>query len=161
MMAWEWVAPTATAVAAVSGVFFTWLTGRQGRDQVERMTHRAEETALRDRLVQDRREAYFAILRAGEVSLRRKRYEREGKTAKLAEIEKTWPKGERVRMEMDAVIAVETFGSPQARELLRQWAHAITDEDEQLVRAARNAMLELTRRELGAQLSDRYLLSDR
>lgn len=35
-MAWEWVAPVATAVASIAvgvgGVFFTWLTGKQGRE---------------------------------------------------------------------------------------------------------------------------------
>ncbi|MEU7219587.1 hypothetical protein [Nocardia iowensis] len=34
-MAWERVGPTATGVAAVTGVFFTWLSGHQGRRQVE------------------------------------------------------------------------------------------------------------------------------
>lgn len=38
-MAWEWVAPVATAVASIAvgvgGVFFTWLTGRQGREHAE------------------------------------------------------------------------------------------------------------------------------
>ena len=58
-MAWEWVAPAATGLAAVTGVFFTWLTGRQGRSQVERMARRTEEAAARDRLAQERREAYF------------------------------------------------------------------------------------------------------
>jgi hypothetical protein len=138
-------------------VFFTWLTGQQGRDQVERMTRRTEETRERDRLAQERREAYFAALRAAEVSLRRKRYERQGKHAKLAEIDQTWPKGKRVEMEMDAVIAVESFGTPQARHLLGQWRDAVADEDEQRMRATRDAMVDLVRRELGelgAQLPD-------
>jgi len=34
-MAWEWVAPVATATAGMTGVFFTWLSGRQGRRHAE------------------------------------------------------------------------------------------------------------------------------
>ncbi|OBH88861.1 hypothetical protein [Mycobacterium sp. E2733] len=38
-MAWELVAPVAAAVASIAvgvgGVFFTWLTGRQGREHAE------------------------------------------------------------------------------------------------------------------------------
>jgi len=153
-MAWEWVAPTATGVAAVTGMFFTWLTGQQSRNQVERMNRRAEETAARDRLAQERREAYFAALRAAEVNLRRRRYEQEGEQAKLTEIDQTWPKGKRVEMEMNAVIAVKTFGTPQARQLLGQWSEAMCDEDEQRIRATYDAMVDLARRELGAQLPD-------
>jgi hypothetical protein len=36
-MAWEWASPVATASAGVLsggiGIFFTWLTGKQSRDQ--------------------------------------------------------------------------------------------------------------------------------
>ena len=39
LMAWEWVAPVATATASIAvgvgGVFFTWLTGKQGREHAE------------------------------------------------------------------------------------------------------------------------------
>lgn len=127
-MAWEWVAPAVTGVTAVSGVFFTWLTGSQGRRQVERLARRAEESAERNRAMQERREAYFAALRAADLDFRRKRYKRQGKQDKLAEIDHTWPKGERARMEMDAHIAVETFGSEQVRELLGQWNATVGEE---------------------------------
>jgi hypothetical protein len=61
-------------------------------------------------------EAVVVLLRSTRGSpLRRMRYKREGKSTKLDEIEQTWPKGERVRMAMDAVIAVELFGSLRAR----------------------------------------------
>ncbi|UJW28748.1 hypothetical protein L3Q67_26160 [Saccharothrix sp. AJ9571] len=151
-MAWEWVAPSATGLAAVTGVFFTWLTGRQGRSQVERMTRRTEEAAARDRLMQERREAYFAAMLVAELGLRRRRYEREGKAGKLAELDQTWPKAKRVQMEMDAVIGLETYGSPQARELLGRWSEAAADEDEAWIRAVRDAMVDLARQELGTHL---------
>ncbi len=55
---------------------------------------------------------------------------------------------------MDAVIAVETYGALQARLLLRKWMHAAADDDEQRLRATRDAMVDLVRRELGAQFPD-------
>lgn len=152
VMAWEWVAPAATGLAAVTGVFFTWLTGRQGRSQVERMARRTEEAAARDRLTQERREAYFTAMLTAELTLRRKRYEREGKADKLAELDQTWPKGKRVQMEMDAVVGLETYGSPQARELLERWSEAASDEDETQMRAVRDAMIDRARHELGTHL---------
>jgi hypothetical protein len=36
-MAWEWVAPTATAVVALGGIAATWLTAKGGRDSQERL----------------------------------------------------------------------------------------------------------------------------
>ncbi|MFI7680131.1 hypothetical protein [Actinophytocola sp. NPDC049390] len=150
-MAWEWVAPTVTGAAAMSGMFFTWLTGRQSRLQVERMARRTEESAARDRLAQERRDAYFAALRSAAVTLERMRFQRKGEHAKLAEIDQTWPRGTRSEMAMDAVIAVETYGTLQARLLLRKWMHAAADDDEQRLRATRDAMVDLVRRELGAQ----------
>ncbi len=153
-MAWEWVAPAATGLAAVTGMFFTWLTGRQGRNQVERMARRTEEAATRDRLMQERREAYIAALVAMELSLRRNRYEQEGKLGKLADLDRRWPKGKRVQMEMEAVIGLETYGSPQARELLGKWNETAADGDETRMRTVRSELVDLARRELGAHLLD-------
>jgi hypothetical protein len=155
-MAWEWVAPAATGVAAVTGLFFTWLTAKQGRDQVERMARRAQETAVQDRLALERREAYFAALRTATLSLRRMRYERQGEAAKLAELDQLWPKGKRVEMEIDATIALETFGTPRARDLLQQWSDAADGKKEDTMRALRNAMIDLARDELGAQLPSNF-----
>ncbi|MGW7542581.1 hypothetical protein ACWGKQ_15925 [Streptomyces sp. NPDC054770] len=144
-MAWDWTASAATGVAAVAGVFFTWLAGAQGRDQVERLARHTEETARKQQLVHERRDAYFALLRVGELNLRRRRYARRGMQA---ELEQTYATGVRVQMEMDAVIAVETYGSPEARRLLREWGDAVTRDDEQGMRAAYQAMNDLARQEL-------------
>jgi hypothetical protein len=46
-MAWEWVAPVATATVGVAGVFFTWLSGKQGRDHAEKL---AEDARKQQRL---------------------------------------------------------------------------------------------------------------
>ncbi|GAA5105381.1 hypothetical protein [Nocardia iowensis] len=113
------------------------------------MARRGEESAALSRSVAERREAYFTALRAADLNLRRKRYARQGKAAKLAEIEQTWTKSERVRLEMDAGIAVATFGSPRARELMAAWNRASNDEDEQQMRTAYLAFVDLARQELG------------
>ncbi|MFK0244119.1 hypothetical protein ACIQUM_05435 [Amycolatopsis azurea] len=70
----------------MTGVFFTWLSGKQGRTQVERMARHTEEAATRGRLAQERRDAYLAALFVAELGLRRKRYEREDELDKLAEL---------------------------------------------------------------------------
>lgn len=96
-MAWEWVAPVTAGLTAVTGVFFTWLSGKQGRAQVERMARHAEEATTRDRLTHQRRDAYVTALLVAELGLRRKRYEREGELDKLAELNQRWPKGSACR----------------------------------------------------------------
>ena len=46
-MAWEWVAPVATATTAtavgVAGMFFTWLTGKEARDDARATAREARE----------------------------------------------------------------------------------------------------------------------
>jgi hypothetical protein len=46
-MAWEWVAPVATATAGVVaggiGIFFTWLTGKQARDDARAAARETRE----------------------------------------------------------------------------------------------------------------------
>ena len=69
-MAWEWVAPVATATAATAlggaGIVFTWLTGKQGRDHAEaifnqQLTH--EQLLAKEAREQQRLEnAYVDLL---------------------------------------------------------------------------------------------------
>ncbi len=148
VMAWVWVAPVATAVAGAVGVFFTWLAGKQGRTQTERLARRAEDLAEKARIRQEQRDAYFALLLYIRIELHRKRYKREGEQEKLAELTAKWPKGERVAMESDARIAVEIFGSPSALELLSKW---ISREDDSEYRMSQlyNEFVELVRHEFG------------
>jgi hypothetical protein len=89
-MAWEWVAPTAAALTGATGVFFTWLTGMQGRAQLDRQSRRTERSAERSRLLKEQRDAYLSVLYYAELEVRRARYEREGKPEKLREIIATW-----------------------------------------------------------------------
>ena len=73
-MAWEWVAPVATATAStaigVAGIFFTWLSGKQGRDHAEtisgqQLTH-ARLLAKEAREQQRLESAYVALLEMAE-----------------------------------------------------------------------------------------------
>lgn len=51
-MAWEWVGPTAVGAVGMTGIIFTWLTGKQAREHAaslakeERVQRRLEETYL-------------------------------------------------------------------------------------------------------------------
>ena len=117
-VAWEWAAPTATAVAGATGIFFTWLTGAQARSQAERLGRRTEELAERSRVVKERRDAYLAVLRYSQIELRRAKYERQGEREKLGQVEQEWSKPKRVHLYTEAVIAVEAFGSEEMRKII-------------------------------------------
>jgi hypothetical protein len=54
-MAWEWVAPTATAALGTVGIVFTWLSGKQGREHAAAM---AREERTQQRLA----DTYVALL---------------------------------------------------------------------------------------------------
>jgi hypothetical protein len=64
-MAWEWVAPTATAVVALGGIAATWLTARGGRESQERLQAAQRDEARKMTMRTERRQAYADF--AGEV----------------------------------------------------------------------------------------------
>lgn len=117
-MAWEWVAPTATAIAGATGIFFTWLAGAQARSQAERLGRRAEALAERSRVIKERRDAYLAVLRYSQIEMRRLKYQREGEREKLSQLEHKWSKAERVSLQTEAETAVEAFGSDEMRKII-------------------------------------------
>ncbi|MGR6923101.1 hypothetical protein ACU635_53355 [[Actinomadura] parvosata] len=45
-MAWEWVAPVATATSGIVGVAFTWYAGHQGRQHAEQVSRQAADLQL-------------------------------------------------------------------------------------------------------------------
>lgn len=61
-MAWEWVAPVATALSGIVGVGFTWYAGHQGRQHAEKVVD--QQTATQIALAREARraEAYSAAL---------------------------------------------------------------------------------------------------
>ncbi len=152
-MAWEWVAPTATAVVGATGVFFTWFTGAQARSQAERLARRTEEAAERSRPIKEQRDAYLTALYYSQLDLRRAKYERKGKLDKLREVEAKWPKSERVRLYLEAFTAVEAFGSEEMRKIVSRWREAEMATNEERMRGFYDEFLEQARREIGPERS--------
>lgn len=148
LVAWEWVAPVATAVVGTAGAYFTWLAGERGRKHAERMLTQQQEADERASLTQPRRDAYMAALKYIELDRRRQRYKLEDEQDKLAQIEKRWPKDERVEMLMDAVIGVRTYGSTDAQRFADEWRQAIDEGNDDALAAAACKIQEQVRREL-------------
>jgi hypothetical protein len=69
-VAWEWVAPVATATAGVTGVFFTWLAGKQGREHAASVSANqlanARLLAIDTRQQQRLENAYLQLLEEAE-----------------------------------------------------------------------------------------------
>jgi hypothetical protein len=83
------------------------------------------------------------------IPLRRAKYEREDEQEKLREVEEKWPKGERVRLYTEAVIAVEAFGSERMRQIISAWREAEMGSFEERMSGFYNDFLEQARREIG------------
>jgi hypothetical protein len=64
-MAWQWVAPTATAVVALGGIAATWLTARGGRESQERLQVAQHDETRKLTRRNERRQAYADF--AGEI----------------------------------------------------------------------------------------------
>jgi hypothetical protein len=56
----DWIGPVA-AGAGVAGVFFIWLSGRQGRNHVSQLAASAETRADRERLRNEQRETPISV----------------------------------------------------------------------------------------------------
>src|SRR6266571_2055849 len=97
------------------------ITPRQGRGAaVPAGQGRAEQDlGTAERLREERREAYFAVLRLASVNAYREKYERRGDTAKLQEISELWPRSERRRMVIEAVAATAAPWWPAPRRAAR------------------------------------------
>ncbi|MGB8386684.1 hypothetical protein [Mycobacterium sp.] len=130
-MAWEWVAPAATAAATttvgVAGIFFTWLTGKQGRDHAEtisnqRLTH--ERLLAKEAREQERLEnAYVELLRMAE---------RAGQWAQM--VYPVFQSGQppstplpSLEVQADTEALVNAFGSAEVRELLETWRSVLRE----------------------------------
>ena len=148
-MASEWVAPVAAAMSGVAGIFFTWLSGNQSRKQAERLAARTEQTATNKARLQERKDAYLLAMRCVRLDLQRLKYKEGGHTDKLEKIEETWPKGERVRMAMEAQIAVATFGSSEAGVVAQDLLDAMSMGDEATLQEAYERFVSVVRADLG------------
>src|SRR6266568_1092423 len=97
------------------------ITPRQGRGAaVPAGQGRAEQDlGTAERLREERREAYFAVLRLASVNAYREKYERRGDTAKLQEISELWPRSERRRKVIEAEAATAAPWWPAPRRAAR------------------------------------------
>jgi hypothetical protein len=77
--------------------------------------------AERQRVREERREAYLAVLRLAYVNSYRQKYERRGDATHLHEVDERWPRAERLRMLVEGDIALGIYGSGDARRVLAEW----------------------------------------
>lgn len=127
-MAWEWVGPTTAGVVGAAGILFTWLTGKQSRDQVERMAQERlghERTMAREAREQDRLgNAYVRLLGMAE---------RVGQWAQMVKpmMDTVPPQPVRPLPGLDEQAEVEAvvnaFGSDAVRTALEAWRAIIKD----------------------------------
>ena len=144
-MSWEWVAPIATAAAGIAGVFFTWLTGSQGRKQVESMARGARRQQANDQIRDERRAAYIGALRIFRSYLalaEQKRFV--GRTDGATSDEPA----DRIETAIEASILVEIFGSEETRHYMQVWIDGKGDLT--LRRDTYGKFLAAVRRELGS-----------
>ncbi|CAL9461619.1 hypothetical protein SUDANB99_02645 [Streptomyces sp. enrichment culture] len=109
------------------------------------------ETLAADRraqLTKERRDAYFAALRVAEIDVRRLKYKQNSETEKLHLIDQYWSKSKRAEMSAEALIAVHTFGSSEARLFAEAWRDATEVEDLEEMRRLIHGFRELTRSEM-------------
>jgi hypothetical protein len=125
LVAWEWVAPVATAAATttvgVAGIFFTWLTGKQSRDHAqetleEQLGH--ERLQAREAREQERLEnAYLELLKMAE---------RVGQWAQMVyPMVETGPLPETplptLEVQADTAALQAAFGTDRVRQLTETW----------------------------------------
>jgi len=106
----------------------------------------AEEQHVRE----ERREAYFAVLRLAYINSYRQKYERRGDEVHLRQVEERWPRSERLRMLVEADIALEVYGSEGAREAVAEWTALDDPHDGDAYERFYQRFLSICRRDLGA-----------
>ncbi|MFI0481980.1 hypothetical protein [Actinomadura sp. 9N215] len=120
-MAWEWVAPVVTGLTGAIGVGFTWLAGAQSRVHAERMVEQSHLAEERARLFEDRRDAYFALLRWIDLVNKRADHEARGEQDKVQQFDEQWPWAKRIDWTIDVLIGVQAFGSERVSQLCEDW----------------------------------------
>jgi hypothetical protein len=130
VMAWEWVAPVATATASitvgVAGIFFTWLSGKQGGDHAETISGQqlAHERLLASEARDQQRleTAYVNLLEMSEAA---------GQWVQLVmpvvDTDPPQPDPPLPTLEVQAhtEAVVRAFGSPQVRERMDSWESVV------------------------------------
>jgi hypothetical protein len=119
-MAWEWVAPVATALSGMVGVGFTWYAGHQGRKHAERVADKSASHSLAQAREARRADAYIEILTLTN-----------GMTAAVGEITAIYKDREDPPLpELDKQVAVSAlvglYGSQEVRAIYRDWFQQVS-----------------------------------
>jgi hypothetical protein len=127
-VAYEWIGPVSAAVVGVSGIFFTWLTGKQARDQAEQVADKRldhERTMAHDAREQERRSnAYVRLLTVVECI---------GQWAQMVKpmLDTDPPQEVRPLPDLDqqaeAMALVNAFGSDEIRQSFESWRDLVWD----------------------------------
>ncbi|TYB56827.1 hypothetical protein FXF51_42740 [Nonomuraea sp. PA05] len=116
-MAWEWVAPVATATSGIVGVAFTWLAGYQGRKHAEQVAQQSAQNDLAKAREERRARAYADILTMVYSST-------EAVMHKLLKLELKGDEPYSMPGVHDQVVTstqVNLYGSPAVREAYSKW----------------------------------------
>jgi hypothetical protein len=81
-MAWDWLSPAISGTVGVGGLFFGWLSGKQSRDQAERLARHNNEHA---RLMAEQRDAHTRLLEDDRRGFEQRMVEEERRQQRLAE----------------------------------------------------------------------------
>jgi hypothetical protein len=81
-MAWDWLSPAISGTVGVGGLFFGWLSGKQSRDQAERLAEHNNEHA---RLMAEQRDAHTRLLEDDRRGFEQRMVEEERRQQRLAE----------------------------------------------------------------------------
>lgn len=98
---------------------------------------------------EDRREAYFAVLRLAYINSYRQKYKRRGDEVHLRQVEERWPRSERAHMMVEADIALEVYGSEDARQGVAEWTALDDPHDPDAYQRFYEQFLAIFRRDLG------------
>jgi hypothetical protein len=126
-MAWEWVAPVVTGAVGLGGIVFTWLTGKQSRDQAlatlrQQLGH--DRLQAREAREQERLEsAYLELLKMAEQA---------GVWAQM--VYPVFQSGQppntplpSLDVQADAAALVAAFGTDEIREKTQAWQSVVKE----------------------------------
>lgn len=137
-MAWEWVAPVATASVGVCGIVFTWLTGSQGRSHAQVLAKQqqdhAERAAATARTQQRKAEAYVQVL---EVVEQIGNWSQNLKPALDTDPPRELPPLAEYSHQISSKARLLAFGSPEVQALWQTWHKEISQIRVAAVRIAR------------------------
>jgi hypothetical protein len=136
-MAWDWLSPAVSGVVGVGGLFFGWLSGKQSRDQAERLARHNDDHA---RLMAEQRDTHARALEEDRRRHEQRMVEEERRQHRLAEayleiMTTTIQTGNALRGDDGPLVVREdlvrstaladTFASPEVLGLFESWRDTV------------------------------------